>query len=52
MRRQIHHHRHADLHPLQHWHHPAARQVLGALLALSGLALTLQQGLWLLLQHG
>lgn len=38
----------AALRPLQHWHHPARRQLAGAALALTGAVLWLQQaGQWL-----
>ena len=38
----------AELRPLQHWHHPASRQLAGVALALAGATLWLQQaGHWL-----
>lgn len=38
----------AELRPLQHWHHPASRQLAGVALVLAGATLWLQQaGHWL-----
>lgn len=38
----------AELRPLQHWHHPASRQLAGVALSLAGATLWLQQaGHWL-----